>query len=181
VAGRESILKGSVVFDVMDRRRSVRVFADQPVDDRLLRRILVAANAAPSAGNLQAYEIYVVREPRVRQRLATAALTQDFLASAPVVLVFCANPRRNQARYGQRGRDLYAVQDATIACAFAMLAAAAEGLATVWVGAFQEDDVRQVVGAPPHERPVALLPVGLAGETPERPPRRALDDLVHEV
>lgn len=181
MAGPESIVKASAVFDVIDRRRSVRVFADQPVDDRLLRRVLSAANAAPSAGNFQAYEIYVVRDPGVRKRLAAAALSQDFLADAPVVLVFCANPRRNQARYGERGRDLYALQDATIACSFAMLAAAAEGLATVWIGAFLEDDIRQAVGAPPHERPVALLPVGLAGEVPERPPRRALDDLVHEV
>lgn len=173
--------KDPTLFDVIDRRRSVRVFAREPIDDRLLRKILEAANAAPSAGNLQAYEVYVVRREGQLVELAAAALSQDFLAAAPVVLVFCANPRRNRARYGERGRALYAVQDATIACTFAMLAATALGLATVWVGAFREDDVRRLVGAPPHERPVALLPIGVAGERPERPSRRALDQIVHGI
>lgn len=177
----ERIRRASALFDVIDRRRSVRVFADDPIDDRLLRRILEAANEAPSAGNLQAYEIYVVTDQAKRRRLADAALAQDFLATAPIVLVFCANPLRNRTRYGERGRDLYAAQDATIACAFAMLAATALGLATVWVGAFGEDDVRRILGASRHERPIAMLPVGAPGEAPARPPRRSLDDLVHEV
>ena len=178
---QEGVSQYAAVFDVIDRRRSVRAYADDAIDERQLRQILEAANAAPSAGNLQAYEIYLVREQDLRRQLAAAALSQDFLACAPIVLVFCANPRRNQARYGDRGRDLYAIQDATIACTFAMLAATALGLATVWVGAFREGEVRRVVGAAPHERPVALLPVGVAGESPDRPPRRSLDRLVHEV
>jgi nitroreductase len=181
VASQRLLGEGSTLFDVVDQRRSVRVFERDPIDERPLGRILRTANAAPSAGNLQSYEIYVVREKQLREQLAAAALSQDFLAAAPIVLVFCANRRRNSARYGERGRDLYAVQDATIACTFAMLAAAALGLATVWVGAFDEDDVRRIVGAPAHERPVAMLPIGLAAEAPERPPRRPLGDLVHEV
>jgi nitroreductase len=181
VAARQRFGEGSTLFDVIDRRRSVRVFGGDPVDDHLLQRILEAAGAAPSAGNLQSYEIYVVREKGLREQLAAAALSQDFLATAPVVLVFCADERRNRTRYGVRGPDLYAVQDATIACTFAMLAAAALGLATVWVGAFRDDDVRRVVGAAPHERPVALLPIGVGREAPERPPRRPLGHLVHET
>lgn len=181
MASQERILPSPALFDVLERRRSVRVFADHPIDDSRLRRILEAANAAPSAGNLQAYEIYIVTERSRRRQLAAAAFSQDFLADAPVVLVFCANPRRNREQYGERGRDLYAIQDATIACTFAMLAATALGLATVWVGAFREDDVRRLVRASPQERPVALLPVGAAGEAPERPPRRRLDQLVHQV
>jgi len=169
------------LFDVIARRRSVRAFAGDPIDERRLRPVLEAANAAPSAGNLQAYEIYVIRGRERRAQLAEAALGQDFLATAPVVLAFCANPRRNRARYGDRGRELYAVQDATIACAFAMLAASALGLGSVWVGAFRDEEVRRILGAPPHERPVALLPLGVAAEAPERVPRRPLADLVHTL
>jgi hypothetical protein len=93
--------------------------------------MLEAANAAPSAGNLQASEIYVVRKSEHKKKVAEAALWQDFGAAAPVVLVFCANPVRNEVRHHERGQRLYSIQDSTISCAFAMLAAAALGLATV--------------------------------------------------
>jgi nitroreductase len=93
--------------------------------------------------------------------------------------VFCTNAARSADRYGKRAEHLYAVQDATIACTFAMLAATAQGLATVWVGAFDPDAVSKVVGAPPGIAPVAILPIGRAGETPEAPGRRGLEDLVH--
>jgi nitroreductase len=168
-------------FRLIRERRSIRAFAPKPVEEHLLRQVLEAANAAPSAGNLQAYEIFVVRKPEDRKKLAEAALWQDFIAAAPVVLVFCANPARNEARYRQRGQRLYSIQDATIACTFAMLAVTALGLASVWVGAFRDDDVRQVIGAPSHMQPVAILPIGLGAESPGPTPRRRLRDLVHEV
>jgi nitroreductase len=165
-------------FDVVKKRRSIRSFLPAPIAEEDLRRILDAANAAPSAGNLQSYEIYVVMDKRRRESLARAAHEQLFVACAPVSLVFCTNTERCAERYRKRA-DLYAVQDATIACTFAMLAAAAQGLATVWVGAFETDDVRRLIGAPPGIVPVAILPVGRPAGAPEAPARRSLEDLVH--
>ncbi|HTP35335.1 MAG TPA: nitroreductase family protein [Candidatus Acidoferrales bacterium] len=165
-------------FDVVKHRRSVRVFRRTAVAPQMLQRILEAANTAPSAGNLQAYEIYVIADDRTRSALARAAYDQLFLAGAPVLLVFCTHAARAM-RYGKRGEELYTIQDATIACAFAMLAATALGLATVWVGAFDTDDVRSAIGAPLSTTPIAILPIGYAAEDPAFPGRRALDDLVH--
>ena len=110
-----------------------------------------------------------------------AALEQTFMAQAPVVLVFCANPARSSRRYGQRGVRLYSIQDATIACTFSMLAATELGLATVWIGAFDDDAVRQAIRLPDALLPVAMLPIGYAGEHPEPTGRRKLEDLVHEL
>lgn len=166
-------------FDIVKKRRSIRNFLPAPIGEDELRRILEAANTAPSAGNLQSYEIYVVMEKRRRESLARAAREQLFVACAPVSLVFCANAARSVDRYGQRAERLYAVQDATIACAFAMLAAAAQGLGSVWIGAFEDDAVRRAIGAPPGFVPVAILPIGRAAEVPEPPARRELEDLVH--
>jgi nitroreductase len=168
-------------FNVVRQRRSIRAFAKEPVAEEQLRGILEAANAAPSAGNLQAYEIYLITGARQREALARAAKDQFFVASAPVALVFCANAARSHERYGKRAKNLYAVQDATIACAFAMLAATALGLATVWVGAFDDDAVHHVIGSPSGIVPVAILPIGYAAEKPEAPGRRGLDDLVHRL
>jgi nitroreductase len=106
---------------------------------------------------------------------------QEFLAQAPVVLVFCAHGSRSAARYRERGSSLYAVQDAAIACTYAMLAATALGLATVWVGAFNEDEVHAIIGASPDERPVSMLPIGYAAGPPRNRPRRPLYDIVHDL
>jgi nitroreductase len=168
-------------FDVLDARRSVRVFAFRALEEDKLRRILDAANRAPSAGNLQAYEIYVVRQSADRKALAKASLGQEFVAEAPVSLVFCARPGRAAPRYGQRGVRLYALQDATIACTYAMLAVTALGLAAVWVGAFQDEEVQRAIRVSADVQPVAILPIGHPAENPAPTARRAIADLVHEV
>lgn len=165
-------------FDVVAARRSVRAFQDRPVEPEKLNRILEAANLAPSAGDLQAYEIVVVRDPEARKRLAKAALGQWFIAEAPVNLVFLANPARSARRYGGRGAELYCIQDATIAAAYAQLAAHALGLGSVWVGAFHDDEVREVVGAGRDLKPVAIITIGYPAEKPRATPRRRIEDLV---
>jgi nitroreductase len=168
-------------FDVIAARHSTRAFTEQPVEEEQLQKILEAANRAPSAGDLQGYEIYRVTRPEQKSALVQAALAQEFIAEAPLVLVFCANPARSAVWYKERGERLYSVQDATIACTFSMLAATALGLASVWVGAFEEEAVRQAIGIPQDFTPVAILPIGYAGKKPRITPRRELGDLVHEV
>jgi Nitroreductase len=167
-------------FEVLKKRYSVRAYKPDPISDETLKQILEAINSAPSAGNLQAYEVVVVRDPERKRQLARAAWGQWFIAEAPVVLVFVANPERNRFRYGKRGDELYSLQDATIACTFAHLAAVALGLGSCWIGAFDDDAVRQVIGASRNMRPVAILPIGVPADMPEPKERRPLNDLVHE-
>ena len=168
-------------FDIVKTRQSVRVFAPKPVEPDKLQAMLEAAELAPSAGNRQAYEIYVVRDPSRKAALRKAALDQESVSAAPVALVFCADPERSAQRYGERGAHRYSLQDATIACTFAMLAATALGLDSVWVGAFDDEAVRRAIGASADKVPVAILPVGYGAEKPGRRPRRPLAELVREV
>jgi nitroreductase len=166
---------------VVNARRSIRAFTSRPVEPDKLQTILQVANRAPSAGNLQAYEIYVVSRRAALSALADASLGQEFVAQAPIALVFCANPKRSSRRYAQRGTSLYCIQDATIACTYAQLAATALGLASVWVGAFNDDAVREAIGVGQDLLPVAILPIGYAGEEPEESSRRSLTSLVHHI
>ena len=169
-------------FDLIEARHSVRAYQDRSVEAQKLRRILAAADLAPSAGDLQAYRIVIVERPEAKVALARAALGQDFLASAPVILVFFTDPGGSAAKYGERGASLFSVQDATIAAAYAQLAATELGLACCWVGAFHERPVAQALRAPAAMRPVAMISIGYAAETPERPPRRSLESLCrHET
>jgi len=166
------------IHELIRKRRSVRAFEAREIEAEKLHRVLESARAAPSAGNLQAFEILVVREPPAKRALSAAALHQSFIAQAPIVLVFFQNPARSGRTYGARGRDFYSVQDATIACAYAQLQAEAEGLATCWVGAYDDDRVSETLGAPKGLIPIAILPLGYAAERPAATGRRPLEDLV---
>ncbi len=166
--------------EVVARRCSVRAYSRAGVSDTVLDRILNEVVRAPSAGNLQGYSIVRVRSLRGRRALAEAAGGQEFLAEAPVVLVFLADPGRSAEKYGDRGGSLYAVQDATIAATYAVLAATDEGLASAWVGAFDESGVRTACGET-SLRPVAMIAIGHGQETPAPTPRRAVSEMVREL
>jgi nitroreductase len=168
-------------FEALEKRRSIRAYSTRPVEEETLHKVLEAAHSAPSAGNLQAYDVFLVREPERRVALARAAHEQYFIAAAPVSLVFCTNPTRNAWKYHERGRRLYALQDATIACTYAMLAATALGLSTVWVGSFAGAAVHETIGSPAGLEPVAILPIGYAAEGPPKRPRLPLAEVVHEI
>ena len=167
-------------FELVRARHSVRAFTARPIEPEKLQAILGAANRAPSAGNLQAYEIYALSN-RTELNLLAGAARQGFVAQVPLALVFCAHPARSAVKFGQRGASLYCIQDATIVCAYAQLAVTALGLASVWVGAFDDAAVRRAVGVGKDLLPVAILPIGYAAEKADKTTRRRLNELVHEV
>lgn len=166
-------------FETVRRRHSVRKYQpDMPVEPEKLHAILEMACAAPSAGDLQAYRIVVVRDRQERDGLRRAANDQAFISEAPVCLVFCADVTRSQERFGERGRSLYAIQDATIAAAYAQLAIVAAGMASTWIGYFDEAQIGKHLGLEPGFVPVAMLSVGYPAELPEPTPRRQMGDVV---
>ncbi len=164
-------------FDLIQKRQSIRKWHQKPVERTKLNCILEAINRAPSAGNFQSYEIYVVKSAERRKAIAAATWDQGFIADAPVMLVFCSHP----ARCDYPGAETYALEDTTIACTFAMLAVTALGLGAVWIGAFDPKAIAEAMKLPHEEIPIALLPMGYAAETPERTTRRGIEDFVHEL
>ena len=163
------------LLELFRTRRSIRRFRPDPVPPDLLDRVLEATRWAPTAGNLQAWRLMVLTDEVDRERVRRRP--DDFLPTAPVVLVFLADGPASERRYGKRGATLYAVQDATIACTLAMLAAWEVGLGSCWVGAFDETRTGRNLGLPRDLRPVALLPLGWPAEAPALPHRRELADI----
>ncbi len=167
-------------FSTIRRRHSVRRYhADMPVEPEKLHAILESAVAAPSAGDLQAYQILVVRSRKNRLALAHST-DQDFLAEAPICLVFCTDTERSAQTFGERGKELYALQDATIAAAYAQLAAVAADLGSTWVGYFDAAEIAALLGLNANLTPVTLLSIGYPAELPGSTPRRRLDEIVVE-
>jgi nitroreductase len=165
-------------LDLIFRRVSIRKFLPKEIDEKTIRLILEAGNAAPSAGNLQARDFIVVRDQKIKNELAKASLRQMFIAQAPVVIVVCANYPRSMRVYGERGK-LYAEQDATAAVQNILLAVTALNLGAVWVGAFDEQRVSEILALPPHVRPMAIVPVGYPAEQPSRRNRYPIEELTH--
>jgi nitroreductase len=168
------------VFEAIRSRRSVRAFTNEPVSEEEVMKLVEAARLAPSAGNIQPWEFVVVRNAEIKRGLSAAALDQTFIEEAPVVIVVCANQTRASRGYGSRGVNLYCLQDTAAATQNMLLAAHALGLATCWVGAFQEEDAKKVLKISSDVRPVAIIPIGHAAEKPMARSTKPLSDIVHQ-
>jgi nitroreductase len=167
------------VLEAIKGRRSIRAFSSQDVSQDLVDKLVDAASLAPSAGNIQPWELIIVRKPETKQKLAEAALDQSFIEEAPVVIVVCADENRSSQGYGERGKSLYCIQDTAAATQNIHLMAYSLGLGTCWVGAFSEEEARELLRVPDGVRPVAIVPVGYPAEAPQPRRKRPLDTMVH--
>lgn len=160
-------------FDrVLRSRRSIRKFKDKKVESAKLTAVLEAAKYAPSAHNLQSYTIYVAKDEEKRGAIMlTNIYGQKFIKEAPVVLVVCANTAETAKDGGARAR-FYSIQDAALAAYAMILKAHSIGLATCWVGAFDDKALGKALKLPEHRVPVAVVPLGYGAEKPAMPKRR---------
>ena len=167
------------LFDAIKNRRSIRSFKPDPVPETLLKEILEAAQWAPSAGNCQARDFIIVKNPKIKRRLCEAAFEQSFVEKAPVDIVVCANEKRSAAVYGSRGKNLYCILDAAAAVQNILLAVHALGLGTCWVGAYSDEEVAHALDLPEWIKPIAIIPIGYPDEKPEPPERIEARAITH--
>jgi nitroreductase len=167
------------LLEAIKGRRSIRAFKNEEVSVEDVKRLVDAARWAPSAGNIQPWEFIVVRKPEIKKALVEAALGQDFIKEASVVIIVCANENRSSERYGVRGKSLYCIQDTAAALQNIHLTAYSLGLGTCWIGAFNEEETRKILKIPQGIRPVAMVPVGYPTETARLPKKRPFDQIVH--
>lgn len=168
------------LYKTVKTRRSVRSFKEEEISQETVEKILKAGIWAPSAGNRQSWEFVVIKEGYNQEELVKGALGQNFIAEAPIVIVVGANIKRSAQRYGERGRNLYCLLDAAAAIQNMLLTAHELGLGTCWIGAFRDEEVKEIVQFPDYVRPVAIIPIGKPAESPSAPSRYPLDQVVHE-
>lgn len=161
-------------------RRSIRAFKKEKIPESSIEKLIEALIWAPSAGNLQARKFYFVFNEKIKSKLAKAALNQDFIAKAPLVIVALADLQKIEW-YGERGKNLYSICDVSAAIQNLMLQATAEGLGTCWVGAFSEEEVSKILNLPHHLRPIAIVPVGFPAEKPIPPKRVSKEEAIKMI
>ncbi len=171
-------------------RKTIRKYADQPVSDELLLRLLEEAEHTPTMGNLQLYSVVITRDNDKKQQLAPAHFNQPMITSAPVVLTFCADARRTtlwaEARKGHPGYDnllsfLNASTDALLFCQSFCNLAEQEGLGTCFLGTtvYQPQSIIDTLQLPRLVMPVATITLGWPDENPTLQDRLPLEGIIH--
>jgi len=175
-------------------RKSVRVYEDRPVEPEVKQAVLEAALQAPTAGNMALYTILDITDPAIKAKLAKSCDDQPFIATAPMVLIFCADYRRwydvfckyeTSVRTPGMGDLFLAQADAIIAAQNAVVAAQSLGLGSCYIGDIVENFEfhRELLKLPRYVVPAAMLCLGYPTEQQRnrpKPRRFALSDMVHE-
>ncbi len=168
------------ILETIKSRRSIRDFRDKEISQSAVDALVEAILWAPSAGNLQSRKFFFVFNKDMKKRLARAALGQNFISRAHVVVIACTDSRIS-SHYGDRGVSLYAIQDAAASTQNMMLTAHELGLGSVWVGAFREEEVAEILKLPDHLRPVAVIPIGHPAMIPKPPARVSRNQAVEFI
>ncbi len=168
------------ILEAVKERRSIRKFLPKQIPDLILEDLKEALIWAPSAGNLQARKFYFVFDSKTKEKLAKAALDQNFIAKAPLSIVACADGQIG-LHYGERGVNLYCLQDVAASIMGMMLVAHNTGLGSVWIGAFDEKQVSKILDLPDNLRPVSIVPIGYPASVPGAPARVSKEYAISEV
>ncbi len=167
------------VFEAIRNRRSIRKYLDLPVEWDKVGSVLEAGRLAPSSGNLQTWKFIVVRDLKKRKALAEASAQQFWMEQAPVHIVILGVENKHMRFFGERGKNVYLIQDCAMAAMQMMLAAQSLGLGSCFVSALNEDKVGSIVLMRGGHRPMGIITLGYPAETPKMPLRYRLENMCY--
>lgn len=188
----------NAVLELMRNRKSVRAYADKPVDRATINTLVAAALEAPSAGNMCLWSVLNITDPAIKERLSVTCDNQPFIATAPAVLVFCVDYERwyqqfcrNAEQVGETTRKpgagdfLLAFEDTMIAAQSAVLAAESLGLGSCYIGDILEnyETHQELLKLPQYVIPVSLICFGYPTEqqkSRKKPARFTVDEVMCE-
>ena len=164
------------VKEAILRRRSVRSFKEKDIPRELLKDIMGSVRMAPSASNRQDWKFVLVDDSATREKLARAASNQNFVKEAPVVIAGI-NTERKMMSCGVKAGTV----DLAIAMDHLTLRAAEEGLGTCWIGAFDQEETKEILSVPEDSKVIALMPLGYPTYdlTKENKRRKELEEIIN--
>ena len=174
------------VLEAIKTRRTVRKLGSEPISDDQLNTILEAIRWTPSWANMQPWEVIVVKDQTVKERLAETLPKGNpalkAMVNAPIVLAICGIKGKSGFYRGEVSTDKgdWFMFDVGAATYSASLAAHELGLGSVIVGLFDAPKAEKILGVPDDKAVVALLPIGVPEEIPSAPKRKELSEFVYE-
>ncbi|MFQ6056398.1 MAG: nitroreductase family protein [Methanosarcinales archaeon] len=132
---------------------------------------------------MQPWEFIIVKDKETKKEIAFAAQNQRFIADAPVVIVACSDPRRSWMHTrgipSGVGWENVHIQDVSAAIQNMLLTAHSMKLGSCWIGAFREEEIKEILEVPKEIKILAIIPIGYPDEDPLPPPRYLLDRVTH--
>jgi len=173
--------KWNSFFELVSTRRSIRKYADKPVEEEKVQMMLQALRLAPSSSNSQPWHVVAVRDKETIGALSRAApigsrKVISWLKGAPLVFVLTVQRKLTHRVSGTFGHNNLGL-DAGIGGQHLVLAAHALGLGTCWIGWFNERKVRKLIGLPGSYQVVSLIPCGYPNHAPDPRGRKKLEEI----
>jgi len=164
----------SRVYSLSRNRQTVRRFADRPVPQELLDRIVDCGRYAVSAGEDQPWRFVIVRDRLLRHRMAEVAFNSTLVKTAPIVVAGCARVHSRISGHGKAAwpLDLAAAGQAMSLCAADL------GLQSAWITGFREPDLRALLSIPADVPVAILVAIGYPDGYDPLPARRPLDEVL---
>jgi len=161
-------------LELAKKRYSVRAYKPDPVEDDKLQNVLEAARLAPTACNIQPFQFIVIKT-KGKEADLRRIYSASWFVQAPIIIAVCGIPSESWRR---RDGKNYCDVDAAIAMDHLILAATELELGTCWVGAFNPDAARELLGLPDGVEPIAFTPLGYPADRPGYKTRKSLDEMV---
>lgn len=159
---------------LVESRYSVRSYKTDLIEESKLEKVLQAMRLAPTATNRQAFQ-FIVIHTKGREEELKRIYRSDWFTQAPLVVCACGIPAENWVRMdGKNYNDV----DVAIAMDHLILAATDAGLGTCWIGAFDAQAAKEVLGLPEGVEPIAFSPLGYPAGEPRSKKRKELSELV---
>lgn len=161
------------IFEAIKTRRSIRVYKKHRVPEDLILKVIDAARYAPSGANLQPWKFIVVTDPEMRKKIGAGArfyfIKSHHVSEAPCLIVCLADLKKSK----------WAIIDTSMACQNLMLAAHASGLATCFIGIFDEEQVKKELEIPDNYKVIGLITLGFAAQNERMPARIPLKKIIY--
>ena len=175
------------MLEAIKTRRSIRKYAETPVEEEKIIQLIESARLAPSGSNTQPWHFIIVKSQLVREKLAEASHNQKWMLSAPVFIVCVADIRCRVAEdidielneNSQQEELKQIIRDTSISMEHILLEATELGLGTCWVAWFGQEQIRPILDLPADKYVMGIITLGYPAEWPNARPRKDIQEIVH--
>jgi len=164
-------------FQAIVKRRTIRKYKQKDIPWDNVVTCLHAGRFAPVAGNVFNMRFIIVKAEAQRKAIAEACMEQYWMQDAPIHIVVVSETLKMERYYGQKGARVYTLHNCAAAAENILLAATALGLGSAWVGAFDEEKIKDICNLPGMVDVQMIITLGYADEHPPVPLKRSIEDI----
>ncbi|GHV95218.1 nitroreductase [Spirochaetia bacterium] len=175
-------------MDIIEKRRSIRKYKANKIDDNLINKLIQSAILAPSGGNTQPWRFIIVDDVKIQKEIIKLSHNQKWMETAPVLIVciadICSRIKDEDDLILDEESNIFElkqiIRDTTISIEHIVLEAVNLGLGTCWVAWFKQNEIKTLLGIPNNKYVVGILTIGYADEEPKQRPRKTMEEIVHK-